>query len=211
MSWLLTIASALAEHGAEGAAHGAEAAGHGAEAAGHGAEAAGHGAEAAHGIPWDTLTFQAVNVILFLGLLTWLARKPIGDWVRNRALGVKNELEAASKLREEAAAQAAEIDAKLQSLGRKVEEMKAEAAIEADKEAKRIEERAHADAARIKETAERTIREESTRARTELRGEAARLAVQLARETLKRSVTADDQERLAREFLAAVEKEGFHG
>ena len=56
-------------------------------------------------------------------------------------------------------------------------------------------------------TAERTIREEATRARNELRGEAARLAVQLARETLKRSVTADDQERLAREFLAAVEKE----
>ena len=33
----------------------------------------------------------------------------------------------------------------------------------------------------------------------------------LARETLKRSVTADDQDRLAREFLAAVEKETPNG
>jgi len=94
---------------------------------------------------------------------------------------------------------------------RRVEEMKAEAAVEADREAKRIEERAHADASRVKETAERTIREESNRARNELRGEAARLAVALARETLKRSVTADDQDRLAREFLAAVEKETPNG
>ena len=127
MSWLLTIAAALAEEGGEAAGHGAE------------------GAEGAHGIPWENLTFQAINVVLFLGLLFWLARKPIGDWVRNRALGVRNELEAASKLREEAAAQAAEIDAKLASLGRMVEEMKAEAAVEADREAKRIEERGHAD------------------------------------------------------------------
>jgi F-type H+-transporting ATPase subunit b len=169
-----------------------------------------HGAEA-HGVPWDMIALQAVNLVIFLAILVWFARKPIGDSLKNRSLGVKGQLDEAARLKDEAAARAAEIESKLVSLGKRVEEMKAEAAVEADREAARIAERAEADAARLKDTAERTIREETTRARNELRGEAARLAVQLARETLKRSVTPDDQERLAREFLVAVDKETPNG
>jgi F-type H+-transporting ATPase subunit b len=172
---------------------------------------AGHGAEAAHGVPWDMIGLQAVNVAIFLVVLVWLARKPVADALKNRALGIKGQLDDAARIEAEAAARAADIESKLVSLDRRVEEMKAEASLEAAREAERIEARAHADAARIKDTAERTIREETARARNELRGEAARLAVQLARETLKRSVTPDDQERLAREFLAAVEKETPNG
>ncbi|MDP2315166.1 MAG: ATP synthase F0 subunit B [Pseudomonadota bacterium] len=174
----------------------------------HGAAAAGH---EAHGIPWDLITLQAANVVLFGIALVWLARGPVRDALKNRSLAVSKQLDESARLKAEAAATAAEIEARLASLDRRVDEMKAEAAVEADLEALRIAERAQADAARIKDTAERTIREESARARNELRGEAARLAVALARETLKRSVTADDQDRLAREFLAAVEKETPNG
>jgi F-type H+-transporting ATPase subunit b len=169
-----------------------------------------HGEEA-HGIPWDIIGFQTVNVIVFVGLLVWIARGPVSDWLKNRSLAVSRQLDESARLKEEAAARAADIESRLVSLDRRVDEMKAEAEIDAAKEAKRIEERAHADAARVRETAERTIREEAARARTELRGEAAKLAVQLARETLKRSITAEDQERLAREFLDAVEKETPNG
>jgi F-type H+-transporting ATPase subunit b len=154
---------------------------------------------------------QAANVVLFGIALAWLARGPIRDALKNRSLAVSKQLDESARLKAEAAATNADIEARLATLDRRVEEMKAEAAVEADREAMRIEERAHADASRVKDTAERTIREESSRARNELRGEAARLAVALARETLKRSVTADDQDRLAREFLAAVEKETPNG
>ena len=61
------------------------------------------------------------------------------------------------------------------------------------------------EAVRIKESAERAIREESARAKNEIRQEAVALAVQLARETLTRTITREDQERLAKEFLAAVD------
>jgi F-type H+-transporting ATPase subunit b len=177
-------------------------------------EAAAHGGSAgheAHGIPWEMIGLQAANVVLFGIALAWLARGPIRDALKNRSLAVSKQLDESARLKAEAAATNADIEARLATLDRRVEEMKAEAAVEADREAMRIEERAHADASRVKDTAERTIREESTRARNELRGEAARLAVALARETLKRSVTADDQDRLAREFLAAVEKETPNG
>ncbi len=190
-------------HAAAWAAGGAE----NVEAA-HGAATASH---EAHGIPWDLITLQAANVVLFGIVLVWIARGPVRDALRNRSLAVSKQLDESARLKADAAATNADIANRLSTLDRRVEEMKAEAAVEADREAARIEERAHADAVRLKETAERTIREESNRARNELRGEAARLAVALARETLKRSVTPDDQDRLAREFLAAVEKETPNG
>ncbi len=193
---------------ASGTEHGAEAVEAAHEGAAHGAAAAGH---EVHGIPWEMIGLQAANVVLFGIALAWLARGPIRDALKNRSLAVSKQLDESARLKAEAAATNADIEARLATLDRRVEEMKAEAAVEADREAMRIEERAHADASRVKDTAERTIREESTRARNELRGEAARLAVALARETLKRSVTADDQDRLAREFLAAVEKETPNG
>jgi F-type H+-transporting ATPase subunit b len=200
---LLLVSTLVWASGGEAPVHG--------DAAG-GAEHAAAGAEhATHGVPWDMVGLQAVNLLFFIVILVWVARKPLGDALKNRALGVSQALDEASRLRADASARAAEIDAKLATLGQKVEEMKAAGAIEADIEAKRMNERAHADAERIRDTAERTLREESGRARNALRGEAARLAVQLARETLKRSVTADDQERLAREFLAAVDKETPNG
>lgn len=183
-----------------------------------GKEAAGHEAAAhAETIPWDVITFQAFNVAIFLAVLIWLARRPIGDALKNRALGVRKQIEEAQRQKEEAEARYAEIESRLVSLDRRVEDMRAEAEAEAVHEADRIRERGHQDAARIQETAERTIREETSRARHELRGEAAALAVQLARETLKRAVTPADQERLARDFLAAVERDrnssngGTHG
>jgi F-type H+-transporting ATPase subunit b len=165
-----------------------------------------HGAAEAHGIPWDQIAFQSVAFVVFIGLLVYFARRPIGDALKNRALEVSRHIEEAQKARDEASARYAEIESRLVSLDRRVEEMKAEAAAEAEKEAARIRERGHEDAARIQATAERTIREEGDRARTQLRAEAVSLAVQLARESLKRQVTPEDQERLARDFLAAVDK-----
>lgn len=166
--------------------------------------AAGH---AAVHVPWSKIAIQAINVGLFLLILVWAAGRPVKDFLRNRSFAVARQIDESARLKDEASARFSDIEAKLVSLDRRIDEMKAEAEVDAQKEAVAIRTRAEADAQRVRETAERTIREESQRARHELRGEAAALAVQLARETIKRNLTADDQERLAREFLAAVERD----
>jgi F-type H+-transporting ATPase subunit b len=199
---------APAPHGTpapHGAPHDAAATGHGA-ADTHGASegTADHGA-GHHGPDWTVLGMQAANVLIFVAILVAVARRPIMDGLKNRSLAVRNQLEEARRLKAEADARAAEVEARLAQLDAQIKQMKTDAEADAAAEAERIRQRAEADAARLKETAERTIREEANRARNELRGEAAALAVQLARETIRRSVTPDDQERLAREFLAAVD------
>lgn len=224
MAPLLFLPSVRAEEPAVegGAAHGApateahEAEGAHAAATEGGAEGAhtfaegDHGASH-HGPDWFVLGMQAANVVIFLAILVWAARRPVMDGLKNRSLSVRNQLEEARRLKAEADARAAEVEARLKALDADIARMKSDAETESAAEAERIRVRADADAVRIQETAQRTIREEAQRARNELRGEAAQLAVQLARETLRRSVTAEDQERLAREFLAAVDRTNVRG
>ena len=65
--------------------------------------------------------------------------------------------------------------------------------------------RAEEDASRIAEAAQRSIRDETDRARQVLRREVAELSVGLAREKLSASVTSDDQDRLAGDFIDTVQ------
>lgn len=183
----LLVGSALAAGGGEG---------------GHG----GHG-----GVPTDLLVFTAINLVLFIGLMVKFAGRPVGDALKNRALEVRAGLDEAARLQQEAQQRFADVEAKLVALGRQVENMKAEAKADAAREAEVLAQRAEADATRLQESAERTIREETARATNAIRGEAAAMAVELAREILRREVNADDQRRLARQFLDAVNKEASHG
>lgn len=170
----------------------------------------GHGGGEAHGIPWNTLVVTTLNLVIFLGLIGWLARRPLADALANRAATIRKALDEASRLQDEAHARFSEVESKLVALDRRIEELKQEAEVEAAQEEARLRERAAEDARRILDTAERTIREEADNARLVLRGEAAALAVQLAREMVRRNLNAEDQQRLARQFLAAVDKEVAH-
>ena len=82
--------------------------------------------------------------------------------------------------------------------------MKENAETEAQSEQQAILARAEEDAARIAESAQRSIRDETERARQALRREVAELSVDLAREKLSSSVTSDDQNRLAGDFIDTV-------
>ncbi len=189
------------EHGAEHAP--APAGDHGAPAAHEGAaeHGGGHGAGQ---MDWELVGYQASNLILFLILVVWAARRPIMDALGNRANVVRRDLDDSARAKGDAQREYHEIEEKLAGLERRIEEMKADAAREAEAEAGRIRERAVADAQRIKETAERTVREEALRARNEIRREVVEQAAQLAREIIQRNVGADDQARLQDEFMGAL-------
>ncbi len=170
-----------------------------------------HGAaEHEAGVPVQSLGYATGTLLVFLGVLYVFARKPIADALKSRALDIRKGLDEAAKLRADSQARFSDVEAKLVAMDRRIDDMKVEALADTERESQRIQERAVADGARIKETAERTIREEAQAARNALQAEAARLAVALARETLKQNVNREDQERLARDFLATVKKEAPH-
>jgi F-type H+-transporting ATPase subunit b len=176
--------------------------------AGEAHEGAAEGGEAEHheGPDFGLIGMQAINLTLFAIVLFVFARRPIMDALGNRANAVRRDLDESARLKDEADKRYHAIEAQLAGLDRKLEELKAEAAREAEAEAERIRERAEADAVRIRETAERTLREEATRARNEIRKEVVDQATALAREIVKQNVSPEDQARLQGEFLGALRK-----
>ena len=132
-------------------------------------------------------------------------RKPIAAAIAGRSASIRSGLDEAARLQAEAQARFDSVEVRLAALDKEIEEMRVDAREDAEREAETLRARGAVEAVRIKESAERAIREESARAKNEIRQEAVALAVQLARETLTRTITREDQERLAKEFLAAVD------
>ena len=152
--------------------------------------------------------FHAFNLMLLIALFYFVARRPINDALRGRALGIRKELTDSAKERDEARERHDEVVARLAKLEDEIAEMHAKARADAEAEKAKLIERAKAEAVRIGEAAERNIRDEVARARDQLRRDAVALAVELAEENLKEQVNSDDQQRLARAFLDTLNQDG---
>lgn len=205
--------------------HGTEQAGHGDAAHGDDAHGGDHGG--GHGSHYYTadddgdgtanwmdgdselfvlsdLGFHGFNLFCLVIIMWWFGRKPIGDAVRERALGIRKELTDTARARDEAYQRHQELVARLDKIEGEIETMESEAAAESAHEEAKLIERAEAEAQRIAETAERNIRDESSRARNALRKDAIELATKLAEGILTQNVTAADQQALARDFLTSL-------
>lgn len=154
---------------------------------------------------YDQIVIGFINLTIFLILLFIIARKPLTAAIAGRSAQIRGGLDEAARMQAEAKARFDSVEVRLAALDKEIEEMRIDAREDAEREAKTLRARGDVEAVRIKESAERAIREESARARSEIRQEAVALAVQLAKETLTRTISREDQERLAKEFLAAVD------
>jgi len=160
----------------------------------------------------DDIGFHAFNFALFAGLLWWFAVPPLRDHAHTRSVAIREDIEEAQSLRDEAARRHTEITDRLAALESELMAIEGRAEADAAHEATQIEARAEAAAASLKETVGRQIRDEAARARQALRAEAVEIAVELAEGILKERVGADDHKALASAFLDTVRaaEEGPH-
>lgn len=214
-------------HAVEEPSHGADHGGDAHDAGGHGGGGEGHGAHVDwtgdddhDGVPnWRDATTGAepnehymlkplfwhlFNLALILGVIGYLARRPVLDAIKTRAHDIRKEITETARARDEARQRHEELGARLSKFEDEVAQMKAQAADDAKQEEQKLIERARTEAERIRQTAERSIRDEVTRAQIALRKEAVDLAVQLAEQTLRSEVGPDDHKRLARQFLDSI-------
>jgi len=147
---------------------------------------------------------HAINFLIYVGILVYFLRRPLRDFLANRRLGVRKELEESHRLKTEAQARHEEIQRRIAGFDQEVEEMLADVRHHCEVEAARAASRAEEAAETIQRVAERTITEETERARHDLRTETVELAVRMAREALVSAVSAEDQRRLADGYLARI-------
>lgn len=166
---------------------------------------------AAGDFPGTKIGIHAVNLLIILGVLGYFVRRPVADALANRRAEIRRGIEAAEQARAAARARAAAIEARLGAIESEVGQLRAEAEVEATREAEVIARRAAVDVAAVDAAATRAIQDELARARAALRAEAATLAVGLAGELASRNIAEGDHARLTQSFVTTVTEGRTHG
>ena len=154
---------------------------------------------------YNAIGFHLINFVLIVSLLTFLLRSKIRDALANRSLRIKTNIDESNQRRKAAQQRFEELESRLEGFETELASMKTDAVAKSEADHEMIVARASEDAQRIADAAQRSIRDETERARHALRREVAELSVDLAREKLSKTVTTDDQSRLAGDFVAEVQ------
>lgn len=170
----------------------------------HAALFAAEGGEGAHEESLWPLVGKIVNFAILAGTVFYFARKPLAGYIVSRRAQVRSDLVAAEAMKTTAAAQIAEMDAKLAALPAELEALKARGRQEIAAEQQRIRQLADAERARLLEQAAREIEQRTRLAERELVEHAANLAVEVARMKIQTQITDADQARLVDRYLAEV-------
>jgi F-type H+-transporting ATPase subunit b len=144
------------------------------------------------------------NLALVIGVLVWMARKPLASFYANRTAGIREQLEEAQTARAEAEAKLAEVEGRMAQLDEELRQIKETAEREGQEEYRRLIAAAEADAEKIVERARQEIEGMTRTAHTVLKAHAAELAVRLAEERIRRDITDEDRVRLFERFVSRV-------
>ena len=150
-----------------------------------------------------------IFMIANFAILMWLLVKyllPAGQKMsQERHDLIKNALDEAAKLREQAKAKLAEYEARVKGLDDEIAKLVAGIRADAEGDKARILEQAQAQAASMKREAEQRIQAEIELARHALTKEVTTAAAAATEKLLKDKVTADDQRGLVATFIKNVD------
>nr|WP_277998755.1 F0F1 ATP synthase subunit B [Moorella sulfitireducens] len=150
--------------------------------------------------------FQVIDLLVVMGVLYILLYKPLGKILADREVKIEGDLRDAATAKEKAQQMLKEYQQQLQDARQEAQAILDRASKMAEETRAEIVARAKEEAGRALEQARAEIEGEKGKALAAIRSEAAALAVLAAGKVLGRTLTPDDQERLAREALDEVER-----
>jgi len=151
-----------------------------------------------------TDTWRVMNFVVLLVALIFILRKPVSQALSSRIKNIREQLERLETQKAEAEKQLAQYNEKLSQLEKEAEKI-IEGYIKQGNEAKaKILKEAEATAEKLQVQARRNIEHEFGKARQELQREVVEKSLAKAEETLKKAITAQDQDKLVDEYLDKV-------
>jgi F-type H+-transporting ATPase subunit b len=151
-----------------------------------------------------TDTWRVMNFVVLVVALFFVLRKPISQALSSRIKDIREQLESLETQKAEAEKQLAQYNEKLSQLESEAEKI-VEGYIKQGHEAKaKILKEAEATAEKLQVQARRNIEREFDKARQELQREVVEKSLIKAEETLKKAITAQDQDKLVDEYLDKV-------
>ncbi len=162
--------------------------------------------EGTHSSPgWFYVAVQTLNVVVLGYLLYRFAASPISNALSERSQGIRRQIEDSESRLREAETELAELRERLAGIEAESADLLGQVVEQARTERELTLERARQGAERIREEGRRVADNEIVRVRQVLRDEAAALATRLAGEILRERLTAEDDQRLLRDFVERVE------
>lgn len=162
----------------------------------------GHHAEG--GLP-TVVILQAINFLLYAGLVVYFARGPISNYFKNRQANFYSAMKRADAARAEAQAKRSEIQTRLAKLEATRDESIQKARNEAAQLRDQIVNEAKALSEKLRGDAERTAMIEVERAKLSLREDLLNQSVQMAQRILTDKMQDQDQKRLQEEFVTKIQ------
>ncbi|XXX77140.1 ATP synthase F0 subunit B [Sorangium sp. So ce134] len=147
---------------------------------------------------------SVLNVSLLALIVYRFGRKPVSEALKKRKQTIMQELDNASRLKQEAEERLDEYEDKLTRLEETLAELKAEHAAQAELEKAHVLAEAEQRRVRMRRDAEFRIEQELKAARAMLLQEAVQSAVGAAEELLRQRVGREDLERANEEYLKAI-------
>ncbi len=148
-----------------------------------------------------TLLIQVLNFVILIWLLSKFLFRPLTRFLSDRTEGIQKALNEAKVAREAAARAQEEYREQLVATQREAAALREQAQREVEVERQRLLKESREEAQRLVADAKAQIEAETRRARSVLREEAVSLSLAVAERLLHRSVTAEDQKRLAEQYL----------
>ena len=155
-------------------------------------------------VGWEDLLptlARLLNLLLFVGLMYFFLRRPLGDAFRARREGIRRDLLRAEEERNAAVAKLKEVEGRLGRLNAEVEAIRAQTQREAAEERERIEHATEEEIRKIREQARREIESAAKAARAELRAYTAEQSVKLAEELIRKEIRPEDDAHLLSEYV----------
>jgi len=151
-----------------------------------------------------TDTYRVMNFVVLLAALIFILRKPISQALSSRIKNIREQLESLEAQKAEAEKQLAQYNEKLSQLEKEAEKI-VKGYIKQGNEAKaKILKEAEQTAEKLQAQALRNIEHEFDKARQELQREVVEKSLLKAEQTLKKAITARDQDKLVDEYLDKV-------
>jgi len=151
------------------------------------------------------LVAMLLNFSILVGLLVFLGRKKLGEYLKARHLAVQDALTEAQQTRAEAEKRYREYSARLEQLDRELTRLREEIKNAAQAERDRIVAEAEERAARLQRETDFLLGQELKQVRIDLERELATAAVSAAEEVLRKAANEGDQVRLAEGVLSSLE------
>ena len=156
----------------------------------------------------EMLVWRWANFVILAAGAGYLLGKHLPAFFKGRTTEIQRDITEAQQQKQAAEKRAAEMDARLKSLGADIEKFRTEAKIEMEQEAQRIRQETAHQIEKLQKQAEQEIESRGNLATRELRVYAAKLALDLAEQRIRTRLDAATEAGLVDDFTKDLQQQG---